>query len=373
MKKWIKWVVLFFVTAFGSMYGNQAEAAVNTDGSVTINELNFPDERFREGIRCCDIDGDGVLSKEERNVITQISVNLDTSKESWSHVSGNGIYSDVYANCLGIRSYNAPFSIEGICYFEQVTDIFIKGYDYVTGSAKENTNLANVGLQRVGSGGVYADTAAIQAMFPLKQIKRLFLCGIGFQKFSLPGAIELRSLEIIGRYGSNQMRQMDLSSQKKLCTLALHDVRLDKLDLRKNKELVEVRVSPGEANWDYDTHFFYYQAEKQCGVPYYDGLLNNCRLLLPSQNKIKRIQYFVKGDVLDITQCKKLKSLHIGEGAKVKMLRKWYKEVGRRNLCVTVSGDVGKKYKVPRAGKYMKIKGKKNWKNKERWYRDVAS
>lgn len=370
MKKWIKFIMLFVAAAFGSMCGNRADAAVNMDGSVTINEQNFPDERFREGIRCCDKDGNGVLSKEERNFVTKISLKLDGTKEMWPE--GKGTYASVFLGQLEISSYSGPFSIEGIGYFEQLTSMFITGFADVTGSAKENKKLVYAGLREDSARGVYADTNAIRAVLPMQQIKRLSLYNISVQNFSLPGANELRTLEMAGVYGKQiSVQQMDLSSQKKLRTIALHDVCLSKLDLRKNKELVEVGVTSGVECWDYDTHFFYSQGEKKCGATYCSGLLKNGRLLLPSQNKIKRIQYFVKGDELDITQCKKLKRMHIGEGVKVKMLRKWYKEAGRRNMCVTVSGDVGKKYKVPRAGKYMKIVGKKNWKYR-RVYEDQS-
>lgn len=361
MKKWIKIVVLFVAAAFGSMCGSRADAAVNMDGSVTINEQNFPDERFREGIKCCDIDGNGVLSKKERNFVTKIHLKLDGTKEMWS--DGKGIYASVFGGQLEISSYSGPFSIEGICCFEQLTSIFITGFADVTGSAKENKKLAYAGLREDGTQSAYADTKAIQAMFPLQQLRRLSLYNISFHNFSLPEAHELRSLEMAGVFGKQiEVKQMDLSSQKKLRTIVLHDIRLDKLDLRKNKELVEVGVTAGAECQDCDTHFFYSEGEKKRGTAYYSGLLKNCRLLLPSRNKIKRIQYFVKGDELDITQCKKLKQIHIGEGVRVKMLRKWYRETGRRNMCVTVSGDLGKKYNVPRTGKYMKITGKKSWK-----------
>lgn len=362
MKKWIRLIILFAAAAFAGMCGNRAEASVNMDGSVTINEGNFPDERFREAIRCCDKDGDGVLSKEERNIVTTVHLKLDGSKEMWSGGDGKGVYSSAYHDQLEIRSYDAPFSIEGIGYFEQLANVFIKGYANVTGSAKGNKKLMYVGLYECGE---QRDTAAIQAMFPLQQLRRLSLYDMSFQVFQLPGAVNLRSLELAGVYGAEvRVQRMDLSSLKKLRTIALHDVSLDKLDLRKNKELVEVGITSGLGCLDYDTHFFYPEGSKTCGINYFGGIRKNCRLILPSRNKIKRIQYFVKGDELDITQCRKLKSLHIGEGVKVKMLRKWYKEAGRRNMCVTVSGDVGKKYKVSRAGKYMKITGKKNWKER---------
>lgn len=133
MKKWIKFIMLFVAAAFGSMCGNRTDAAVNMDGSVTINEQNFPDERFREGIRCCDKDGNGVLSKEERNFVTKISLKLDGTKEMWPE--GKGTYASVFLGQLEISSYSGPFSIEGIGYFEQLTSMFITGFADVTGSA----------------------------------------------------------------------------------------------------------------------------------------------------------------------------------------------------------------------------------------------
>ncbi len=61
---------------------------MNREGSVLIDAKNFQDLWFREGIRCCDKDENGVLSKEKINFVTKIRIRLDrseeiTSKNSW--------------------------------------------------------------------------------------------------------------------------------------------------------------------------------------------------------------------------------------------------------------------------------------------------
>lgn len=54
---------------------------MNREGSVLIDVNNFQGSWFREGIRCCDKDENGVLSKEKINFVTEIRIRLDRSEE----------------------------------------------------------------------------------------------------------------------------------------------------------------------------------------------------------------------------------------------------------------------------------------------------
>ncbi|MBR0035794.1 MAG: hypothetical protein IJP54_08975, partial [Synergistaceae bacterium] len=54
---------------------SSALPANNGAGSVAINSTNFPDDVFREYVRGFDENGDGSLSSEERNSVTDIDVN----------------------------------------------------------------------------------------------------------------------------------------------------------------------------------------------------------------------------------------------------------------------------------------------------------
>lgn len=357
MKKRI-WMALFLTMGFCFFCGSRAEAAVNPDGSVTINEENFPDKWFREGIKCCDENQDGVLSEKERNGIAQIKIKAGKPEPSMNE----NFYSYKWACDLEIDRPYGPLSIDGICYFENVTDLFINGYEYVTGSVKENKKLKTLGLCGTGGKNMYAYTAEMEKMFSLQRLKYLFVQGLSFDNFALKEAVNLTQLHIeCGDLAwKTEVQKFDLSYQKKLRTITLHNVAVGTLDLRQNKELARVCITAGEKTPSENLYFYKSEVDKPSGIPYYNQCLDKCTLLLPSQNKIKNIQYFAKGSELDITQCKKLRSVHIGEGVKVKMLRQWYKKFGRQNLCFIVNGDVGKKFKVPGKGKYMHVKGKKN-------------
>jgi hypothetical protein len=50
------------------------QAAVNADGSVEINEENFPDERFRYIASRYDIDKNRILTLAERSVLKKLTL-----------------------------------------------------------------------------------------------------------------------------------------------------------------------------------------------------------------------------------------------------------------------------------------------------------
>ena len=54
---------------------------LNEDGSVTINETNFPDDIFRGYVtNCCDDDSNGVLSKDEIDTFTNFNMRITNVK-----------------------------------------------------------------------------------------------------------------------------------------------------------------------------------------------------------------------------------------------------------------------------------------------------
>ena len=75
-KNWRKMLGLFaFTVMLGIMMpAMNVEAAPNADGSVTIDEVNFPDAVFREYVKGFDDDSDGILSVPELEAVEEIDV-----------------------------------------------------------------------------------------------------------------------------------------------------------------------------------------------------------------------------------------------------------------------------------------------------------
>ena len=83
--------------------GKQVNADYNEDGSVTIDEANFPDEGFRTFIsKETDKNKDGILSKEELKSVTELEIPIDSSI---SDIQGIGFFPELemlVCNDLGL-------------------------------------------------------------------------------------------------------------------------------------------------------------------------------------------------------------------------------------------------------------------------------
>ena len=366
MRKWL-WILLFFSSGFFFFAGYDAKAAVNQDGSVTIDANNFPDSWFREAVTHCDENRDGSLSGEERKKIGEIAVTVADGK-----MNSEGVLSEGVTLCYDIRKsepkrkkleiwVSSPqLSLEGIGCFENLTDLSIRGFEKVSGSVKANKKLVNVVLAgNTDETGEYGEISQVKEMLPLKQLRSLSIEGTHFRKFALPEAVNLLKLTMTGV----EIGKTDLSRQKELKVIELHEAEIGSLDLRKNKKLWKIAVTSGVLKQDYDTQRGREEKEKKAGSPYYDHGGVSCRLLLPEVNRIKELTYVTADRQVDLSQCKKLTSLHVREGVKVKLSGKKYKKIKKNTFrFITVSGEKGKQLQIKRQGKYLYVTGKKNWK-----------
>lgn len=360
-------ILLFLASGFFLFDGCYAQAAVNRDGSVTIDADNFPDSWFREAVTYCDENRDGSLSDEERKKIGEISVTMaDGSTDSQGFLSGVNVLcyeirnSEPKRKKLELWSSSHQLSLEGIGCFQNMTDISIIGFEKVFGSIKANKKLVNAKL--VGNTdeiGEYGEISHIKSMLPLKQLRSLSIEGIHFRKFALPEAANLHKLSMSGM----EIGSIDLSRQKELKVIELHETELGSLNLRKNKRLWKVIVTSGVLKQDYDTQRGDEQKEKKAGKPYYDHCGISCKLKLPAQ--IRELTYFTADKQIDLTPCKRLTSLHVREGVKMKLPWKKYKKIKKNTFgYITVSGEKGNLFRSQRKGKYLYVTGKKNWNNR---------
>ena len=269
---------------------------------------------------------------------------------------------------LEIWVSSPQLSLEGIGCFENLTDLSIRGFEKVSGSVKANKKLVNVVLAgNTDETGEYGDISQMKGMLPLKQLRSLSIEGIHFRKFALPEAVNLLKLTMTGA----EIGKTDLSCQKELKVIKLHETETGSLDMRKNKKLWKISVTSGILKQDYDTQRGREEKEKKAGSPYYDHGGVSCRLLLPETNRIKDLTYVTADRQIDLSQCKSLTSLHVREGVKVKFSGKKYKKIKKNTFrFITVSGEKGKQFQIKRQGKYLYVTGKKNWKYRRT---DVAS
>ena len=169
-----------------STTGNTDNLSVGTSESVEINDVTFPDEKFRESfIRGYDLDGDGKLSNEE---IRQVKVLY--------------IYS-------GYGNYDHVGSIK-VEYFSSLEELTIY----------ENSKLTEIGLSQN------------------KNIKKLSimhcnnLCDIDLSQNT-----ELTSLSI--NFCQN-LKNIDLSNNTKLSYLNLQHTPIDVLDISNCDKLIKL-------------------------------------------------------------------------------------------------------------------------------------
>lgn len=345
------YMVLFMIIGFWLFFGEQAEAAVNPDGSVSINEENFPDQRFRYLASTYDANKDAVLSMAERSVLKDLTLKYTTYydsvwQEGYAYIGGVGIADGdiVVMEWRRNEGDTAPLSVKGIEYFPKLRRYCVNAYTDTVGSLQNNKELTEI---RIGVGNYtdeswpckLEDSSRLEQDFPLKQIKKLEI-GPDFEckKFSLRNAKELEELSIgvASEYETavtSVLGEVDLSDCKKLKKLFLHGVKLKKLDLRKNTELRAVEFGGNAYLWDYSKKLH------ARGILYPGhGEKFSCTLKLPPNNRIKNLIWISDTGKLDLTSCRKLEFLQVSGGVDLRFNKKWYQTYGKKKLAVFARG-----------------------------------
>lgn len=168
------------------------------DGSVAINELNFPDDEFRSYVaQNFDEDNDGTLSRDECARVRQINISDNRNLRS----------------------------VEGIRYFINLADIYCSG--------NKITELDLTGLRELGQ--IYCSGNGITELV-LDGCDHLHHLSCANNKITeldvsaLSGLIDLDC-------GSNELTELDVSKCTKLTSLSCGSNNLSSIDLSANKEL----------------------------------------------------------------------------------------------------------------------------------------
>ena len=375
-------LVLFLGIVLACAAPKATWAAVNADGSVTINEENFPDERFRFIASEYDTNKDNRLSFAERSVLKELQIQhiIDDDPLYYAIRADYSLVESMWCGpgtttpetfCVGWRSdwrsgseCMAVLSIKGIEYFPELRSYYVDGYEETEGSLKDNAKLEEVSIGTdIMYNGMHVwrlkceDCSRMEQDFPMNQLK-IIRFGAGFEcrNFSLWGATELQELQIgvcDDYYVAchSKLENVDLSANKKLKKIRLQGVEVKTLDLRKNKKLQEINI--GGDRYLYD----FYKSGKKTGEMY-TSADTKCNLKLPKNNSIKKLIYMTENNKLDLTSCKKLTYLQVHAGVQVKFARKWYDSYGKKKLVLYTRGTKVKKKIQKRTKKYIYIKTK---------------
>lgn len=332
------WILALTIVFFLNMTC-EAEAFVNPDGSVYINERNFPDENFREYIKFLDDkDCDCCLTKEERERIESMELDIDSDRGYYGNWKKKG-----------------SFCIKGIEYFPNLDYVHISGCNYITGTLKENKKLSGITLSRsVGDKGKKLNMKKVEQLIPLGQIKDLEITDYDIDCLQLSKATQLETLSVTGMWADTSIGTMNLSYNKKLYRLQLDNAYVKKVDLRKNSRLEELSVTYGqrignETVGNDDCEIIPgLEAEDYWIVPED----REVRLLLSKKNRIRQLVYFTSNRKVNLTGCKKLDILRLPKTMKAKVGRSWFQ---KRAVYVQKDDKMMWQIKIPKRGKYMYI------------------
>lgn len=237
MRKWFRFYLILCVMATGGMLcggrNTEVRAVENSDGSVAVDEVNFPDASFREYVRrMFDKNENRILEKEEREIVYEMSVGEEKGEE------GEGFWSGTY-------------SLQGIEYFANLERLYISEVSKLSGKLPELPKLWWITIADVKDREI--DLNAWHQKLPLMQIKSLELKN--FRK----GDLDLKSMEQLEDFylsvDSDVVKDglprpeneyflgtIRTKGNKKLKSLSISDVKLKELDLSGNEQLESIQL-----------------------------------------------------------------------------------------------------------------------------------
>lgn len=404
MKKILKLITIFFlgITITNFVMERNVQAAMNPDGSITINAENFPDEGVLKEARMHDRDRDSILSSYE----------LENSR-SFS------IYSSMYApQTVNVQSMSCFYNMESVD-FHNIN---------VVGSFKGMKNLKRVKLylplttislvqlketyplnQLKNLSVTWSDLDELSATdmeqleyleiednFNLKkidlcnlknvkgieikncnQLESLDLTGMpktafvvvkgceNLKNVTLAGAKQVtveecssltsfqikdsKKLEKLSLMDCESLKKIDIKKNTKLKSIVLENTSVKKLDLRKNKQLKEVAVQFGECRWPVNL-----ENGQMVERSYFYCCEKSCKIQFPKNNKIKTLRYFTKNASIDVSECKSLRTICLSRNTMLYAKWSWYKK-NKKKIDIYAEGLEQTKLKTTKIKKKVKI------------------
>lgn len=284
------------------------------NGSVAINEQNFPDAKFRELVRenMFNKEHDDILTWGEIQSATALVISTEDTMESgdWDVT---GVEKLENLNCVILR-------LEGVQRGREIIGRDIKG------TFQDNAKLTHVVLD---AGGRTITQHKIEGLLPMDQIKELSIENADIQKISLSKATSLENLTI---KNCAHLEKLDVKGAKRLKKITVENTSVKKLNLTRNAKLKEVSVQFGSSCVLTDL-----KTGKNGKIPFFKWSKKACKIQFPKGNKITKLNYFTTDKEIDLSRCKKLKEIHISKNTRLKVQSQWYK-TNEKRLVVYAEG-----------------------------------
>lgn len=340
---------------------------------IMLDKMHFPDEHIRNQLaRTVDQNKDGILSRIEREKIYYLTIsNIDLGLNKYWYPDMNDLSEEnkvynktKYSLWLGYSWTEGRYSKEkildltGIEYFFNLREVRVDGYEMITGSFRNNTNLRKiwVGCSEKKEAKSF-DT--IREDFPVSQLTYIHLKNIISDTIKLEDVPNLSVLRVIQPDGSNKrFTSLNLSNNKKLKELELGNIVPARLDLRKHQKLTSVKVYCGTYKYgqqcggnldeDANSYYRYYLPEKN----------QKCKILFARKNKIRTLHYFTGNKTIDITRLSKLEDFETLKSVKVKVKSSWIRKTFTKKkwgCAIIKSGKFLQKIKAAKKKKYTVI------------------
>ncbi len=300
-----KTILLLWVSAIlWGFQASQTEAVtIQGDGSVMIDEANFPDEKIRYEIRLqLDHNQDKVLSNEE--IRDALSLKIFAAEVSVKNPQGEVL------------------DLKGLELFENLEEVELSlgpGITSVRGDLKGNKQLRKVSFYEGRGGITWQETETI---FPMAQLKEITILGefpeislrqgTNLQEITIEDCRKLKTLDVSGNKNLDRLyikntglTELDLSQNTKLQKLELRDMGIKSLELSKNRKLKDICLAGLQL--------------QQVNIKWLSDLkklmIQNVPLKQLSLSKNRKIRELILEDVplktLDVCQAKELDTLEI--------------------------------------------------------------
>lgn len=232
------WLLFIAIVALGGVSSGTETvcAAESPDGSVVLDETNFPDASFREYVRVkFDKNENGILEKEERELVSEMSVGGETAEGEDGFWGSRGTY-----------------SLQGLEHFKKVQRLEIHQVSRLSSQLPELPELEWLTL--ADGEGRPADVESWKQKLPLTQIKYLSLKNFrnGSLDLKSMGQLESFSLSVDSDREKDNMKRLDseyysgsirLNDNKKLQVLELCNAKIKELDISANEQLTSLLLS----------------------------------------------------------------------------------------------------------------------------------
>ena len=293
-------LVLALIMFFTNLpFGSGIVHAQGEEEYVAITEDNFPDELFLEYVKKFDENGDGTLSKVERDKVTEINVER-TNRDEFPYDYLNGI--EFFPNLKELNFANNQVKVIDLSKNKELTVL----------NCSENI-IESLDLSEN------------------KKLEKLNCSGNQLRELNLDNNLSLLELSC----SKQELKNFDVSKLKNLVSLTCETCRLEELNLRENTKLsilncawnnfTELDLS---SNTELTELYCYANTLKTLDLTknlklkkIFSGDAQLEKLLLPENNEITEINLESNNlTEIDLSQCKKLTRLNCCRNGKLTTL-----------------------------------------------------